>query len=335
MASSQVAQSTDRQDIVRDDAFWFEDGNIIIVTKDCSFDARPIAFRIHKGVLARHSEIFSDLLSVPLPQPSNPDVLDGCPIMRTTDSSHDTRHLLRVLYDGWLCADSDQPMTFSTAAALARLSHKYGILWVYGVAVKRLASVFTDEYSIWNVSRGQSTSLLSLQPRNAIEAVNLFRTTDTVKMLPVALYLCSELDNNVLVRGVARDDGSLEQLSADDLQRCLDVREELAARKFAHVLSTIEEGAASGCNTPEQCTLLVRAARPSYVLNANATEGPGLRITVSRGSLAQVFNWSSIFNLCKHCRKTLLSREQALRRQLWRQLPRVMRLEIDSWDEVA
>jgi len=69
---------------------YFDDGNIILV-------AGNIAFRVHRGQLARHSEVFRDLLL--LPQPAGAEVFDESPVVRLTDTSDDVLMLLRALYD--------------------------------------------------------------------------------------------------------------------------------------------------------------------------------------------------------------------------------------------
>ena len=81
-------------EVVRDSDVWFEDGNVVIV-------AQQTAFRVHRGVLSRHSETFSGLFTLPRPVgDAAEDDIDGCPIIRITDSSHDLKHLLHALYDG-------------------------------------------------------------------------------------------------------------------------------------------------------------------------------------------------------------------------------------------
>jgi hypothetical protein len=66
--------------------FWFSDGNVILT-------AGPFAFKVHRGQLERHAEIFQTMLSIP--QPENADnTINLC------DSPTDVYHLLRALYDG-------------------------------------------------------------------------------------------------------------------------------------------------------------------------------------------------------------------------------------------
>jgi len=73
------------------DDLWYEDGNIIIVAKD-------VGFRVYKGVLARKSPVFKDLLS--LPQPPGQELIEECPVIRVHDSPQDMQRFLEILCDG-------------------------------------------------------------------------------------------------------------------------------------------------------------------------------------------------------------------------------------------
>ncbi|OJT14410.1 hypothetical protein TRAPUB_9051 [Trametes pubescens] len=81
-------------DVEHDPDFWLEDGNIVVV-------AQNTAFRVHRGVLARRSEVFSGLFTVPQPEYEvGVEKIDGCPVVRVQDSLHDFKHFLHALYDG-------------------------------------------------------------------------------------------------------------------------------------------------------------------------------------------------------------------------------------------
>ncbi len=66
--------------------FWFSDGNVILC-------AGNFAFKVHRGQLERHADIFQTMLSIP-----QPDDTGG--IIRLCDSPTDVYHLMRALYDG-------------------------------------------------------------------------------------------------------------------------------------------------------------------------------------------------------------------------------------------
>ena len=77
--------------IKRDDEFWLDDGNIILVAQD-------VAFCIYRCLLAAQSTVFADMFASA--SPSSDECMDGCPVVRVSDSSEDLAHLLRVLLLG-------------------------------------------------------------------------------------------------------------------------------------------------------------------------------------------------------------------------------------------
>lgn len=76
--------------ILRSENFWFDDGNIIL-------EAEGQQFRIHRGMLSRHSKIFKDMFNVP--QLSREPTIEGCPVVKLSDKAEDWEHVLSALYD--------------------------------------------------------------------------------------------------------------------------------------------------------------------------------------------------------------------------------------------
>lgn len=71
---------------------WFEDGNIILVA------AGSAAFKVHRGQLERHSEVFRDMFS--LPQPKDQVLIDGSFLVELHDCPSHVFYLMTALYDG-------------------------------------------------------------------------------------------------------------------------------------------------------------------------------------------------------------------------------------------
>lgn len=71
---------------------WFEDGNIVLIV------GSSVAFKVHRGQLERHSEVFHDIFSIP--QPQDQRLIDGCPFVELHDCPSDVFYLLTALYDG-------------------------------------------------------------------------------------------------------------------------------------------------------------------------------------------------------------------------------------------
>ena len=75
----------------KDADLWFEDGSVIVI-------AQQTVFRVHRSVLSRHSKTFSEVFMLPQsPHPGATETIDGCPVVRLPDSSHDFKHLLHEI----------------------------------------------------------------------------------------------------------------------------------------------------------------------------------------------------------------------------------------------
>jgi hypothetical protein len=70
--------------------FWFIDGSVIVIVENK-------AFRIHKSILSKHSDVFSDLFMVPQPQ-DGVETMEGCPVVHLPDSLSDFTDVMNALY---------------------------------------------------------------------------------------------------------------------------------------------------------------------------------------------------------------------------------------------
>ncbi len=75
----------------RDKDYWFDDGNLILVSQN-------VSFRVYKGLLAEHSTVFRSMFHVAQGKPETDDLVDGCPVVTLYDSPNDLRELFQLIY---------------------------------------------------------------------------------------------------------------------------------------------------------------------------------------------------------------------------------------------
>ena len=138
-------------------------------------------------------------------------------------------------------------------SALVRLAHKYHIQPVQDQAIAALRLFdFTDDFDTYFTGVANNTRSLMTKDAHAIGAVNIARLTDTPSMLPFALYHCAYL-GGALLEGWKRRDGTVEQLSHADLQRCIDGRVTLAEEQRILIYQLLNEEAGEECLHPWIC----------------------------------------------------------------------------------
>ena len=63
--------------------------------------AELTSFRVHKSILARHSEFFHDMFNLPQPPHTEGDssTSEACPTVHTSESAEDLAHFLSAIYN--------------------------------------------------------------------------------------------------------------------------------------------------------------------------------------------------------------------------------------------
>ncbi|TFK78482.1 hypothetical protein K466DRAFT_451687, partial [Polyporus arcularius HHB13444] len=204
----------------RDEEFWLEDGNIILVTT-----TRPTAFRIYKALLTRQIKIFADMFASSTPHEG--EMYQECPAVQLPDAPEDLRHLLRVLVPSktplfWRNKGDPLP-TLHSFSAIIQLSHKYHIEQLQKQALAALKEHYCNTLGAYDarVPIYDQNDLRSGE--STVEIIELARLTDTPSLLPVALYEC--FIKGQLHRGWRREDGTLIRLSIAHQQRCKHARD--------------------------------------------------------------------------------------------------------------
>ncbi|KAM5539621.1 hypothetical protein V8D89_006730 [Ganoderma adspersum] len=97
------------------------------------------------------------------------------------------------------------------------------------------------------------TSIANIAMVGAVNLTVLARLTDTPSILPGAFYACTGLFPGELLRGLLHADRTVEYLSTDDLQRCLEGRRTLAIKANPLPTRIFASTPAAGCSTPAHC----------------------------------------------------------------------------------
>ncbi|EIW56917.1 uncharacterized protein TRAVEDRAFT_128370 [Trametes versicolor FP-101664 SS1] len=300
----------------RDEEFWYDDGTIILV-------AGNVEFRVYKGILAENSSVFRDMFSLPQPpilaeSSDAPSPGDGCPIVHLSDSPEDLRHILRVYTPRTHPSPFEAPKdpSFAAIAAAARLGHKYQMTRLLEQALTYLKTYYTNDYEAWQ--KEERWNPPGFRDEEAIGVVNLARFLGETSLLPAALLACCQLGRN-LINGFAREDGTREQLTLDDIGLCLEAKPRLVQETTRSVLHVFEPGASVKCLTAGKCRggfrrlLKMVEDRLAEVVGTNPFYGLFNRL----GAAADV-------ELCQYCRAMAKSRDSGMKQAVWARLPEIL-----------
>ncbi|KAI0706739.1 hypothetical protein C8T65DRAFT_577143 [Cerioporus squamosus] len=309
----------------KDDEFWFDDGNLIVVAQD-------VEFRIYRGPLVKHSPVFRDMLT--LPQPADASGLP-CPVVQIPDHPTEFRHLLREFMTGNACSrlPDDKP-SFDAVSAIVRLGHKYELDAILKKGLACLANLYPNDWWHWSRSRSlrfeaRPDPLLEKQPAGSaasrcISVVRIARLTDTPSLLRPAFVECCNMVPRELMAGHRREDGVLEQLSPDDLARVLLARAELI-RLDALAALRIFSGPSANCEDTGGCARTFRDALWSLA-KPDASK--------TFGTFGPQRGWYEYF--CLSCLQSLHGQESEERRKIWEELPSIFdipKVPSTSWFE--
>ncbi|KAF8216759.1 hypothetical protein K438DRAFT_1558992 [Mycena galopus ATCC 62051] len=188
---------------------------------DVILKAVSTQFRMNHDILAQQSSVFGNMFSMPLP-PDKPTV-EGCPIVRISDSAQDWELLLEMLYrpyvpyyffNSWLSecqfrfsfqVPAIRP--FDAVTAMLRLGQKYNIAEARDDALSCLHNEFpSDASGIDPLTRiGYQAGLFP-------DILNLLYECGVHSCIPTAGLNCL---NDQLFTGIDRHDGSRTILSSD------------------------------------------------------------------------------------------------------------------------
>ncbi|KAF9049531.1 hypothetical protein BDZ89DRAFT_1057420 [Hymenopellis radicata] len=308
---------------------WFEDGNIILVTHDT-----PTAYRLHRGVLARHSEIFQDMFA--LPQPDN---VDGCQVVTMHDIPVDLSNLVKALYDGALF-DSRNIDDFFYLASILRLSTKYFIAHLRHQAILHLTRTWSytldgHDEMVATAIKADVINHLTYPYVHPLHVLNLARETHVDIIVPSVMYFLSLYRLEDLIRGdhaklqVDHPSRPSSEISLPDIklysvmfQRRIEYTMDFVRRVCGERKSTF------GCSKGETCSR-------SFASLASRLGRSWMMRTALLHYVGQVSKdvWERENEFCIACRRAFQEDCETFREEIWAGLPAL--LNLPSWEELA
>ncbi|PIL33272.1 hypothetical protein GSI_04722 [Ganoderma sinense ZZ0214-1] len=318
-----------KSDPRKDDDVWLSDGSIVVVAAD------NVAFRVHKSTLSLRSEIFRDLFSLPNADEATAETMDGCPVVRVSDTSSDIRHLLLVLCCGknyYHDGDALIAVPFETLASLVRMAHKYAVQDVLDHALSRLKKFYTNDLAAWQDPDARAR-YVAAKDQHALTVVQLARLTNTPPLLPTAFLLCTKLLATLarMKQGVPVALG-VSSLPVPDQLTIISAREYLLHMCAERTLHLLAGAPCTACTTLAVCSL-TREAPLSSIRDGHAFPAPPLfRRDVLQPMAATL--WGDRWHMfCDNCREALTEADGKESKWVWRNLPRIFGVKLDreSW----
>ncbi|KJA26651.1 hypothetical protein HYPSUDRAFT_198909 [Hypholoma sublateritium FD-334 SS-4] len=178
--------------IARSTRFWFDDGNVILQSENTQF-------RVHRSILATHSEIMKNCFS--FVQPDDAPAVDGCPLVLMPDSAKDIDNLCAILY-GMYHVDVDG-IDGSFVTTMLRMGFKYEIAFFKKSAQNCLRPLFPTTLDQWNGAQKKVQDIISRNKGFLFDVINVAHGNHFSTILPAAflsLYIHHSLDE--IITGV-------------------------------------------------------------------------------------------------------------------------------------
>ena len=332
----------------RHQELWFEDGNVLIITGETWF-------KLYRGILSMLSGTFRDMFQ--LADSSAGPTVGSCPTVNVTDSPVDLALFFAALchagtqyvdpkpVDYCQCITRSFPLysplfayptqliDFRDLRKIANLALIYDVPHIQAAIHHRLQVCFPSSLDQWDKQYPLSCSPIEfysdtvrLQPIDIVGVINLARRCDTQDLLPAAFYMCSQLPVLDIMATVCYGEGDTEQLTPEDMARCLHGVEAFSGHTmipgFDYIKYDVTTQSCSGV-TADHCvnawTKICTAYTDSFWDH-------------SRDILYEMMKWietvEAAGDLCDGCSRIIKQDEQELRRLRWDELSSVFGLDI-------
>ncbi|KAH9969594.1 hypothetical protein BC827DRAFT_1276213 [Russula dissimulans] len=318
---------------------WFVDGNIILLVEDDDHHVLK-AFKVHRGVLARQSEVFEAMFDIPQPTPASVDPIehiDGCPVVRMYDLPNELSDLIKALYDGATFYQRNVE-DFYTLAGILRLSSKYFISHLRLQAIRHLTDTWSYTIRGHDEMVNQALAAPSVDGTtypyvHPLHVLNLAREVNVHVVVPSALYFLSIYSLKQLLScehpKLQHEHPSRpsNQLLLHDVSQYTLMYQHRINMILDFIRTTCGERTVdANCRSPRECRRVF--ARLASNINQSFTPRTG-----PFHNMAQAMQWiEDDDTICGPCKRGFRRDVTALRARLWEELPSVVGLP--SWKEL-
>ncbi|KAJ7174912.1 hypothetical protein C8R46DRAFT_1347907 [Mycena filopes] len=302
---------TEPTPLVRIPELWFADGGLVV-------KAQHTLFRVSRGILVLRSPIFADMFS--MPQPSNAETIDGCPVVQLPDLAEDVNVFFKAMFDSSFFEPYPAQTTFKTIAGVLRLSTKYEVDYLRRRALVHFCSRFPTTLAHWDLKREMKYPAvpsweLSYEIDDAVALIALARQARARWILPCAFY---EL-------ALACKTSGFFAMPEEEQRPLLDGY--LLQRDAVWtIMQFLSDGVALHlCCSIKSCGNM-KFAFPRYA-HERCAEVPARPLTIWAEG-----DWEDLAEVCGVCRPYLRDAHQRARQDFWDRLPSLYGL--GSWEEL-
>ncbi|KAF8198757.1 hypothetical protein K438DRAFT_1966720 [Mycena galopus ATCC 62051] len=206
MASSRGQRSD--APITKVENLWFKDCGLVI-------RASNVVFRLSGEILAAKSPIFRDMLQIP--QPSDGETIEGCPVVCLPDDPTDTTAFLRAIFDSEFFEPYPSETDFDTIHGVLKLSNKYMVDYLRRRALVHLSCRYPTTFDGW---MDPTPASWRIESDSLIPLISLAREVSALWILPAVFYtLCITTPHHFasLARGVSFR-GEVVRIAPSDLE---------------------------------------------------------------------------------------------------------------------
>ncbi|KAF9013407.1 hypothetical protein BDQ17DRAFT_1386956 [Cyathus striatus] len=311
---------------------WFEDGNIILMTDELS---SRTAFRLHRGVLARHSEIFRDMFT--LPPTTEVETYDNCQVVYMYDHPVELSILVKALYDG-ITFNNRNVDDFFYLSGILRLSTKYFINHLRTQAIQHLVRTWActlkgHDTMVDTALNSPVVDDISYPYVHPLLVLNLAREVNISIILPSAFYFLSIYPLIDILRGdhpklaLQHVSKPASTLSSDDLRSYTLMYQHRLYLNYDFVRHFCGERA-----TTPKCSNAMTCGRAFARLASYLSRSCTLKTSplYYMRQVIGIVNKEPTF--CEICRLAFQQDVDALRVKIWKELPEV--IAIPGWPEL-